>query len=194
MIPQSGGRGRVVCGVSGGKAIWRFSSGAGGDAISREGGCAMTQIVTSATINAPIETVFDYVTTPGHWPEWHPSSLGVNGATDHSLRVGEQVTERFLVAGRRGEVVWAVRTREAPHTWVIEGNITTGGGGSGVVSYLLTPREGATDFTRTFTYPMPNLAYALLDLLLLRRRVRAESAEAVRRLKCRLEAGGAASG
>lgn len=148
----------------------------------------MTRIVTGATIQRPIEAVYDYVTTPGHWPDWHPSSLGVTGATDHSLQVGEQVTERFLVAGRRGEVVWTVREREAPQRWVIAGAITSGRGGGGTVSYRLAARAGATDFTREFTYPLPNLAFALLDALLIRRRVRAESAEAVRRLKQRLEA------
>ncbi len=148
----------------------------------------MTQIITSATIDRPIEAVYAYVTTPGHWPEWHPSSLGVSGATDHSLLVGEQVTERFLVAGRRGEVVWTVREREAPRRWVIAGVITSGAGGSGVVSYSLTAHGDATDFRREFTYPLPNPLYALLDALLLRRRIRAESAEAVRQLKRRLEA------
>jgi uncharacterized protein YndB with AHSA1/START domain len=148
---------------------------------------AMTQIITSATIQCPVERVFDYVTTPGHWPDWHPSSLGVSGATDHSLLVGEQVTERFLVAGRRGEVVWTVREREAPHRWVIDGVITTGSGGRGMVSYNLTPRDGATEFIRNFTYPLPNLALALLDALLVRRRIQAESEQAARQLKRRLE-------
>jgi uncharacterized protein YndB with AHSA1/START domain len=147
----------------------------------------MTQIITSATIQCPVERVFDFVTTPGHWPDWHPSSLGVSGATDHSLLVGEQVTERILVAGRRGEVVWTVREREAPRRWVIDGVITTGGGGSGVVSYNLTPRDGATEFILNFTYPLPNLALALLDALLVRRRIQAESEQATRQLKRRLE-------
>jgi uncharacterized protein YndB with AHSA1/START domain len=152
---------------------------------SREG--IMTRIITSATIMRPIEAVYDYVTTPGHWPEWHPSSLGVTGATDHSLQVGEQVTERFLVAGRRGEVVWAVRERDAPRWWVIEGTITSAGGGGGTVSYQLVPLEGVTQFTREFSYPLPNVVYMLLDALVVRRRVTAESAEAIRRLKQRLE-------
>lgn len=147
----------------------------------------MTQIITSATIPCPIEVVFDYVTTPSHWPDWHPSSLGVSGATDHSLLVGEQVIERFLVAGRRGEVIWTVREREAPRRWVIDGVITTGSGGSGVVSYDLRPRDGVTDFTRNFAYPLPNLALALVDALLVRRRIQAESEQATRQLKRRLE-------
>jgi hypothetical protein len=150
----------------------------------------MTRIVTTATIQRPITVVYDYVTTPGHWPDWHPASLGVTGATDHSLAVGEQVTERFLVAGRRGEVVWTVREREAPIRWTIEGTITSGGGGSGTICYTLTPREeSATEFTREFSYPLPNFLYALLDTVVIRRRIAAESAKAVRRLKQLLEAG-----
>jgi uncharacterized protein YndB with AHSA1/START domain len=150
----------------------------------------MTRIVAAATIQRPIEAVYDYVTTPGHWPEWHPSSLGVSGATDHSLQVGEQVTERFLVAGRRGVVIWTVSERAAPRRWVIEGTITSRRGGGGTVAYTLTARDGATEFTRVFSYPLPNLVFALLDALVIRRRVEAESAEAVRRLKQRLEAQG----
>ena len=149
----------------------------------------MTRIYTSATIARPIEQVYAYVTTPGHWPDWHPSSLGVTGATDHSLAVGEEVTERFRVAGRRGEVVWRVTERESPLSWTIDGHITSARGGSGVVSYALTPRDGATFFERTFTYPAPNALFALLDAALIRRRIQAESEEAMRRLKARLESG-----
>jgi uncharacterized protein YndB with AHSA1/START domain len=159
----------------------------------------MTRIVSATTIIRPIGDVFDYVTTPGHWPEWHPSSLAVSGATDHALAVGEQVTEEFRVAGRRGTVVWTVREREAPGRWLIEGQIVSGregtsgtSGTSGTVAYTLSPvtggGQGGTRFERVFTYPTPTLLIALLDALVIRRRIRAESAEAVRRLKARLEA------
>jgi uncharacterized protein YndB with AHSA1/START domain len=62
----------------------------------------VTRICKSIRIQTPVEEVFEYVTTPGNWPAWHPSSLGVDGATDHSLEPGEQVTEEYRVAGRRG--------------------------------------------------------------------------------------------
>lgn len=145
----------------------------------------MTRIVSVATIARPIGDVFEYVTMPGHWPAWHPSSLAVSGATDHSLAVGEQVTERFRVAGREGSVVWTVRERDAPRRWLIDGQII--GGGSGTVAYTLSAAAEGTRFERAFTYPTPTLAIALLDALVVRRRIQAESAEAVRRLKARLE-------
>jgi uncharacterized protein YndB with AHSA1/START domain len=145
----------------------------------------MTLIYKTIRINAPIEQVFDYVTTPGNWPEWHPSSLGVSGATGHSLELGEKVTEEYRVAGRRGRVVWTVRERVAPRRWVIDGQVEGGGGGK--ITYTLTPHEDGTNFERELVYTMPNLLLAMLDRLVLRRRVEAESAEALRRLKDVLE-------
>ena len=145
----------------------------------------MTYIHTNIQVHIPIEQVFDYVTTPGNWPQWHPSSLGVSGATDHSLEPGEQVTEEYNVAGRRGRVVWTVRERDIPHRWMIDGRVE--GGGGGTITYTLTPQANGTTFEREFVYSMPNPLLTLLDRLVLRRRVETESAEALRRLKQVLE-------
>jgi uncharacterized protein YndB with AHSA1/START domain len=145
----------------------------------------MSSVITRATIARSPEGVFAYVTTPCHWPEWHPSSLGVTGATDHSLLVGEEVTESFLVAGRRGKARWTVREREEPRRWVIFGQVE--GGGTGTITYTLTPQDGGALFERDFTYIMNNPLLALLDTLVLRRRIERESTEALRRLKAQLE-------
>lgn len=142
---------------------------------------------TVISIARPEEEVYTYVTTPGHWPDWHPSSLSVTGATDHSLAVGEEVTEEFLVAGRRGKLTWRVIERDAPRVWAISGKV--GAQGSGTVAYTLAPEGTGTMFTRVFTYEGNGLLFALFDRLFYHRRVTAESAEALRRLKQRLEAG-----
>ena len=141
----------------------------------------MSRIDTTIQIRRPIEQVFDYVTTPANWPKWHPSSLSVSGAIDHSLEVGEQVTEEFIVAGRRGRVVWKVRERIAPRRWVIEGQIEKGGGGT--ITYSLAPLHDGTKFEREFVYTMPNMLTEALDWLFIRRRIETESVEALRRLK-----------
>jgi uncharacterized protein YndB with AHSA1/START domain len=147
----------------------------------------MTRIYTTATIACPIDDLYTYVTTPAHWPDWHPSSLGVSEDADHSLEVGERVTERFLVAGRRGTVTWAVTEREAPHRWVISGAIE-GSNGGGTIGYTLSQRDGGVFFEREFVYPAPNLLFAVLDALVVRRRIQAESEQATRRLKAHMEA------
>ena len=59
----------------------------------------MERVTTESDIQRPIEAVFAFVTTPAYWPSWHPSSLGVSGATDHSLEVGERVTEESHTEG-----------------------------------------------------------------------------------------------
>ncbi|HEY8012038.1 MAG TPA: SRPBCC family protein [Rudaea sp.] len=141
----------------------------------------MTTIITEAAIRRPIAEVFDYVTTPAHWLRWHPSSVALRGATDHSLAVGEEVTEDFRVAGRSGSVTWRVIAREAPTRWAIAGKVAAGG--SGTITYTLTQTPAGTAFRREFVYAMPNWFAALLDRLFIRRRIAAESAEAVNRLK-----------
>jgi uncharacterized protein YndB with AHSA1/START domain len=145
-----------------------------------------TRIVTVASIQRPAAVVFDFVTTPAHWPAWHPSSLAVSGAVDHPLDLGEQVTEQFIVAGRRGHVVWTVVAREPPHKWAIDGNID--GRPAGTVTYSLTSTAGGTRFEREFKYGAPSLWFAILNRLILRARVQSESDTAVLRLKSLLEA------
>lgn len=145
-----------------------------------------TRVVNTVTIDRSPEQVFDYVTRPANWPKWHPSSLAVSGATDHSLQLGEQVSEDYVVAGRRGTALWTVTVRDAPRRWVIAAKSA---GGGGTVSYVLTPLAQGTHFERTLEYRFPNLLLRLLDRLVYRTRIEAESSEALRRLKQQVEAG-----
>jgi uncharacterized protein YndB with AHSA1/START domain len=144
-----------------------------------------TRIRSSVEIARDPDLVFDYVTTPANWPKWHPSSLGVSGAADHPLDLGEQVTEDFLVAGHRGRAVWTVLEREAPERWVIAGEID--GRKAGAITYTLTPSGAGTRFDREFVYASPSLLFAVLNRVSVRAEVERESAEAVQRLKRILE-------
>ncbi len=149
----------------------------------------MARVFTVIAIPAPVEDVFEFVTTPATWPRWHPSSRAVSGATDHSLAVGEEVTEEFLVAGRRGQARWTVEAREAPYLWSARGEVP--GGGRGELTYICAPGLGGTVFGREFVYSFASWRLALLDRLVFGRRIRAESVEALRRLRAALEARGA---
>jgi hypothetical protein len=149
-----------------------------------------TRIHSSVEIARDPDVVFAYVTTPANWPTWHPSSLAVSGAVDHPLDIGEQVTEDFLVAGRRGRAVWTVVESEAPERWVIAGEV--GGRPRGAVTYTVQSANAGTRFDREFVYASPTLLFAVLNRLGIRAEVERESAEAVRRLKAVLEAGPAA--
>ncbi len=145
----------------------------------------VTRIRNVVVIAQPPAVVFDYVSTPANWPAWHPSSLGVSGATDHPLVPGERVNEIFLVAGRRGLVTWTVTDRRRPTAWVIEGEID--GRRAGTVAYLLTPVPQGTRFEREFRYVSPTLLFAILNRLVLRHQIEAESAQALLQLRQQLE-------
>ena len=101
---------------------------------------------------------------------------------------GEEVTENISVAGRRGLVTWLVRERIAPHRWVIEG--AGKDGGRATITYTLTPHPAGTNFeARACLYNAEHLL-AVLDWLIIRSRMRADSIEALQRLKRLLESSG----
>jgi len=147
----------------------------------------VTRIVTAIDIARPPVDIFAYVTTPGNGPKWHPSCLAVEGADDHLLEVGETVIEDFLVAGRRGRVTWRVTTREPFKQWRISGEVDAHP--ASVVTYTRAPTATGTRFLRELEYRSPNLLFALLNCISLRSRIDAESEQAVRQLKERLEVG-----
>jgi uncharacterized protein YndB with AHSA1/START domain len=145
----------------------------------------MTLIRTQVEIARNPRDVYDYVTTPARWIEWHPSTRKVSGSAGHSLVVGEECIEDAVVAGRALQVTWHVDEREEPRRWVIS---TRGGAAQGAITYTVTPSaSGGTEFQREFVYPTNSLRFVVANLLVIRRTVHAESAEAMRRLKQRLE-------
>jgi carbon monoxide dehydrogenase subunit G len=145
----------------------------------------MTRICNSIQIHRPIEQVLDFITTPANWPTWHPAAMSVSGNADHSLHPGEEVTENISVAGHRGQVTWLVRERNTPRRWVIDGTGKTNG--RATITYTLTPVTDATAFERELVYTMPNRPLAVLDWLIIRLRMRADSVEALQSSKGRLE-------
>lgn len=149
---------------------------------------SISRVYNAILIHRPIAAVFDYVTTPATWVRWHPVTVSVTGATDHSLRIGEQVVEEIRSVGGIGLMVWTVSERFAPHQWRIDGlsNI----GIRGIIEYRFAERTDGTFYERELYYWKPHsFLYPLLDRLYKRRRVWAESEEALKRIKANLEAG-----
>jgi uncharacterized protein YndB with AHSA1/START domain len=140
-----------------------------------------THIVNTVTLRAPPQAVYAFVTTPANWPKWHPASLAVQGATDHSLAVGEKVAEEFRLAGRHGIVHWTVVEAKPPFEWRIEGEMNRRP--SGEVRYTLTPDGTGTRFERDVTYRTPNLLFLMLDPIFIGPRMRADSAQGTKQLE-----------
>jgi len=144
----------------------------------------MTRILSTICIHRDIADVFDFLTTPKNWPEWHPASISVVGSTDHSLAIGEEVMEEFLAAGRRGSAVWRVTAREAPYLWRIESSASEA---SATITYRLRTEAGMTVFERDMQYNFGQTWLIILDALFVRRRMQRQSREALFRTKHILE-------
>jgi len=144
-----------------------------------------TRVVNDADIAASPERVFAYVSAPVNWPRWHPQSRAVSGAVDRTPQPGEKTIEDFEIAGRRGRATWTSVAVDAPRRWEFEGS-GEGGGGAHIV-YTLSPIVNGTHFQRELTYRGPNLLFALVNALQLRKIMERDSAEAVRRLKQTVE-------
>src|SRR5262249_24703168 len=151
----------------------------------------MARIYNSIQINRPIEGVFDFITTPANWPQWHPASVSVGWDAENSLLPGEKITEEISVAARRGQVTWLVRERSAPRRSVIDRNGKDGG--RSTITYTMSPHPDGTNLQRELVYTMPNVLLAVLDRLIIRSRMKADSIEALQRLKRLLESSGESS-
>lgn len=145
-----------------------------------------TRLQHEILIRRSPDAVYDYVSTPARWPEWHPSSLSLEGGAEHPLPAGARFDEEIRAGGRRGHLSWTVRSAERPQLWVADA--VAHNGVRLRLTYRLQPLGASTRFERQIEYQMPNLWWALLDRVLLRRRIDAESAESLRRLKGVMEA------
>ena len=112
-----------------------------------------SRVVSSVRIHREIADVFDFFTTPKNWPRWHPASISVAGATDHSLAIGEEVSEEIRAGSGKVDAVWRVTARDAPHLWRFEGSR---GGRGGLGGFGGGEEEGRQGFWRSRARPAPN--------------------------------------
>jgi uncharacterized protein YndB with AHSA1/START domain len=146
----------------------------------------MGRIYASIQIPASPEAVFDYATTPTNAPQWHPTSVGVSGDIDHSLKEGERSTEELVVfAGRRVRATWTMVERIFPSRWMIEG--TPGPLARGTITTTFSAQANGTFYEREFVYTMANPVLVLMDWLVLHRHGEAAAQQAVRTLRNTLE-------
>ena len=86
----------------------------------------VTHSRTSATINKPIEEVWDFVTVPANWVKLGLGTWKVHGSkgeddtepTSRPMKVGEHFLEYMRMPGQFDFVGdWVVTKSEHPHTW-----------------------------------------------------------------------------
>ena len=141
-------------------------------------------------INRPPGEVYDYVTRPWAWHEWHPASRSAENA-GRKLSVGDTFREIIelqplspLPLRMRRETEYRVVEAVRPSAWEVHGDT---GDGWLRIRYELCAIGDATTFTRKLTFGARGLSRLLMPLL--KRRISAQSELALANLKTRLEQG-----
>ena len=159
-----------------------------GTAVPFSFSSSASRVVSTIRIHREIGDVFNFFTTPGNWPGWHPASISVAGAADHSLETGEEVEEEIRTGGARAQARWRVTARDAPYLWRIEGTPASAAGDARVsITYRLRMEGRDTVFERDMEYRFNPLWLRMLDRLFIRRRMERQSQQALSNAKKILE-------
>ncbi|VVP26705.1 sterol desaturase/SRPBCC family protein [Pseudomonas fluorescens] len=134
--------------------------------------CMQHQIAIAGN---PID-VLAYASTVTRWPEWHPSSLKVDGQGG-PLHAGSRFEEDIRAGGRDGHLSWEVNEYLPGRRWSAQARGDHGL--SLVVTYECATEGNGTQFIRTLDYQFEGFGMRIANQLLLKRRIERESAESM---------------
>jgi hypothetical protein len=148
-----------------------------------------TVLQHSIVIASAPRAVYDYVTQPWRWHEWHPSSRSARAAVER-LAVGDTFEEEIalqplapLPPTLHRQTHYRVLEAMPGERWEVEGAMRDGWLR---LRYELVPDGAGTRFTRTLRYGAQGMSRLWLPLL--RSRQARVSGQALDNLKSRLEA------
>jgi hypothetical protein len=127
----------------------------------------------------PID-VLAYASSVTRWPEWHPSSLKVDGQAG-PLHAGSRFEEDIRAGGRDGHLRWEVNEYLPGRRWSAQARGDHGL--SLVVTYECAAAGAGTQFIRTLDYQFASVGMRIANQLLLKRRIERESAESMLALR-----------
>lgn len=142
----------------------------------------MTVIQREVFIPASPLAVYDYVSCPKRWKEWHPASQATLGIDDGTQDMGARFAEQVRSAGFTRLLQWQVRDAVRGRRW--EADAFMRDGSRVHLLYELSAENQGTRFRRTLTYDIKPRLLRLANDWLMWRRVERESAQALDNL-CR---------
>ena len=123
-----------------------------------------SQVVQTIKIDRSAATIFQYVTIPNLWHEWHPQSLSVVPELTSSFQQGQTFNEVIQTAMGQDDLVWEVQVNNPNIQWIAKAynpkkdvHIQ--------LKYDLVSDGESTVFTRTLDYQMPNFIFHVLNML-----------------------------
>lgn len=145
----------------------------------------MTTHTTHTVLRAPPEVVYDDLTRPARWCEWHHASLGTEAHAEASMRVGDRFREQIKSVGLRKTLHWRVLEADPPRCWIAAA--TMDDGSTVHLRYEFAPVPEGTRYTRTLSYRLRPWSLRLLNATIGWAKVRIESRQALHCLRRRFE-------
>ena len=149
----------------------------------------MNQFSQTLTIQAPAHQVFEYVTVPTKWHEWHHQSLSVVPPLETSFQKDQRFDEVIQTLLGKDDMSWNVVQHKQDLLWEAHAYNHTKDANIRL-KYDLVDSNGATEFTRTLHYETPNFLLHMLNQLYFNQHMRSESWKALEALKAQLERSG----
>ncbi len=148
-----------------------------------------TTLINEILIDAPPQAVFDYVSRPDLWHEWHPASTSAE-LPRVPLKVGDEfreiITVKYPLVSVQRQTAYRVTISNPATVWEVQGKSSLF---DLTIHYDFTRVGQGTLFRRTLTYRVHGgLAY--FEPLLVRPKIKSQSAAALANLKRRLEGNG----
>lgn len=141
---------------------------------------------TSRTLlRAPPAAVYDYLTRPACWHEWHAASLGAQAHARESLRAGDRFDENIRTAGFHRQLHWRVLDAVPPKRW--EASASMSDGSTAHLLYEFAAAPGGTQFTRSLSYSVRPRWLRWFSVTLGAVKIRVESRQALKRLQQHFE-------
>lgn len=140
----------------------------------------MTRMQHTVEIAGDPIAVLAYAATVSRWPEWHPSSLKIEGPSG-ALHAGARFDEDIHAGGREGHLRWEVTEYLPGRRWCARAQ-----GDQGLslqLTYECSAHDGATRFVRTLHYQFEGIGLRIANHLLLKRRIERESATSMLALR-----------
>lgn len=143
-----------------------------------------TRVENQVTIQGEAERVFDTITTAKYWPQWHPATLGVSGAIDKPMQLGDVIVERANIFGIPGTAEWRVTEWTRPTSVKLEsqGSLFA----RATIQYEFSPSGDSVRFTRTLDYAFIGFG-GPLDWFWIKPIMENQSARAIENLKAFVE-------
>lgn len=145
-----------------------------------------SQIKQSLTIQKPAQQVFDYVTVPTLWHEWHSQSLSVEPELMTSFQLGQKFNEVIQTSLGQDQMSWVVEEYVAGERWAASAYNHTKDVNVRL-TYDLVPNGEETLFTRTLDYEVPNFIYHVANVLYFNKQMKEQSMHSMESLKSVVE-------